>query len=478
MALVDPEHLPNILIIMADDLGPWALHCAETPELITPNIDRIAAEGTRFENCFCASPVCSPARATFLTRRIPSCHGVHDWLRGGNIATDQPQGWSGKDRPIEYLSGLTGFTDVLAVNGYLCGLSGKWHLGASHLPQKSHGYWCAYALGGGSYVNYHFFDNAPELKHSTQYVTDLFTDRALQFLQTHGNKKQPFCLSVHYTAPHSPWIESEQPPEIWSLYNESVFSSLPVVPPHPWQGWNPSQEERRRTIQGYFTTITAMDRAIGRILGTLDELNIADKTLVIFTSDNGFNVGHHGILGKGNGTYPLNMYEESVKVPFVARYPQKIPAGVVRKELISHYDFFPTLLDFLGLENPIQDQLPGKSFAPLLRGESGGHETVVVHDEYGPVRMIRDAHWKYIHRFPCGPHELYNLEEDPRETVNRIQDLSCREVVEQLREKLEQWFRMYALPERDGASLPVTGKGQIDAIGGNKNVRECFMPYK
>ena len=113
----DLDRRPNILIIMSDDQGPWAMGCAGTPELLTPTLDRLAAEGTRFSNFFCASPVCSPARASFLTGRIPSQHGVHDWIKSGNFDVEDGVTWCGRDRPIEYLQGLTGFTDVLAANG-------------------------------------------------------------------------------------------------------------------------------------------------------------------------------------------------------------------------------------------------------------------------------------------------------------------------------------------------------------------------
>lgn len=118
----------NVLIFMSDDQGPWAMNCAGTPELATPTLDKLASEGTRFENFFCASPVCSPARATFLTGGIPSQHGVLDWIKAGNIDVEDGVTWCGRDRPIEYLAGMTGFTDILAANGYVCGLSGKWHL--------------------------------------------------------------------------------------------------------------------------------------------------------------------------------------------------------------------------------------------------------------------------------------------------------------------------------------------------------------
>mgnify|MGYP005631704037 CR=1 FL=1 len=469
------QSLPNILIIMSDDQGPWAMGCAGTPELDTPTLDRLAAEGMRFDHCFCASPVCSPARASFLTGRVPSSHGVHDWIKSGNIDVEDGVTWCGGDRPIEYLAGLTAFTDILAANGYLCALSGKWHLGASATPQKSHSYWCAHSLGGDSYTDYFIFDDTPELAHQEQYVTDLFTDRAIDFLKGHAGDDQPFCLSVHYTAPHAPWREGEQPPEIWQSYADREFASLPVLPPHPWRGWNPTPEKRHETIQGYFTTITAMDAQIGRILDTLDELSLTEDTLVFFTSDNGYNMGHHGISGKGNGPSPMNMYEESVKVPFIARCPGRIPSGVLNTGLVSHYDFMPTILDYLGLDNPLADELPGGSFAESLRGGEMTDAPIVVCDEYGPVRMIREREWKYVHRYPDGPHELYCLGEDPSEASNLVDDPVHADTLTRLRSQLDEWFLRYADPSLDGADLPVTGKGQVDVVRPKGDGRTVFV---
>ena len=340
---------PNMLIIMTDDQGPWAMGCAGTPELDTPTLDRIAAEGMMFSSFFCASPVCSPARATFLTGRMPSAHGVHDWLKAGNIDVQDGVTWCGRDRPREYLAGVQCFTDHLAAAGYICGLSGKWHLGASATPQKSHEYWCAHSLGGDRYTGYFIFDDEPEMTRREEYVTDLFTDRALGFLDRYGTGDRPFCLSVHYTAPHAPWHREEQPEDIWAGYEKREFPSLPVLAPHPWNGWNPTPEQRRETIEGYFTTITAMDRNVARLLAKLDQLGIAGDTLLLFTSDNGYSLGHHGIHGKGNGTFPVNMYEEAVKVPFLARLPGTIPAGAVSDSLVSHYDILPTILEMAGV---------------------------------------------------------------------------------------------------------------------------------
>jgi choline-sulfatase len=467
---------PNILIFMSDDQGPWAMNCAGTPELETPNLNRLAEEGIRFENFFCASPVCSPARASFLTGRIPSQHGVHDWIKHGNMSDPAGRTWHGPETSIAYLDGLTAFSDILSRNGYTCGISGKWHLGASDVPQKSHDFWCVHSLGGDNYTDYWVFDNSEKMTHQTKYVTDYFSDRAIDYLEERNGSEQPFCLSVHYTAPHSPWRQNEQPADIWESYSDTDFS-LPVEPPHPWNGWDPTPEQRRQTIQGYYTTITAMDRSIGRVLDKLDELALSENTIVIFTSDNGYSMGHHGITGKGNGTFPLNMFEESVKVPFLARFPGQFPAGAVNTNLVSHYDFMPTLLDYLGLENPQADKLPGRSFAPILRGETLEHERdeVVICDEYGPNRMLRTTEWKYVHRYPEGPHELYHLTEDPGERKNLVDHQEHEAVKQAMRARLDTWFEQYAHSDLDGSRLVACqGSGQLNIVDAQGNGEGTF----
>ena len=161
-------------------------------------------------------------------------------------------------------------------------------------------------------------------------------------------------------------------------------------------------------LVGYFAAITAMDANIGRVLDRLEELGIADDTVVIFMSDNGHNCGHHGIWGKGNGTMSINMYDTSIKVPAIISYPGHIAENVVCDEMLSQYDILPTMLDCLGIPLEPDANLLGHSFAGLLRGDPDykPNETVYIYDEYGLVRMIRTKEWKYVHRYPKGPHEL------------------------------------------------------------------------
>ena len=466
---------PNVIVVLTDDQGAWAMGCAGNAEIRTPNLDRLAATGTRFENFFCTSPVCSPARASLLTGRIPSQHGVHDWIRAGNARDESDKG----GRLTEYLRGQIGYTDVLAEAGYVCGLSGKWHLGDSHHPQKGFTFWQTHAHGGGPYYHWPKI-RGEEVVVEPNYVTDAITDDALRFLDTQAETPEPFYLSAHYTAPHSPWGREHHPAEIFDAYHANCpFESVPNDPPHPWQTntapIGTDAAKRRENLSGYFAAITAMDANVGRILDWLEAHSLRDNTLVFFTSDNGMNMGHHGIWGKGNGTFPLNMYDTSVKVPAIASRPGHVPEGVVRDAMVSQYDFLPTLLDYLGLANPAGAELPGRSFAPLLRGQDhAGRENVVVYDEYGPVRMIRTREWKYVHRYPYGPHELYHLAEDPQEKTNLFGQDEHAGRVRELRARLEGWFLCYVEAMLDGTREPVTGLGQLGLAGTSANGEDNF----
>jgi len=446
------EHT-NVISILTDDQGIWAAGCYGNDEIRTPHIDRLAETGVRFDDFFCTSPVCSPSRATLLTGCIPSQHGVHDWIKGGNVPPD----------PAVYLEGQRTYTDVMAENGYVCGLSGKWHLGASQLAQHGFEHWFVHQKGGGPYNGAPMVRNG-QLVDEPGYVTDVITDDALAFLNKSAQAEEPFYLSVHYTAPHSPW--TGHPQELVDYYDGCPFESCPQEPRHPWSApFSDDHLGNRESLKGYFAAVTAMDANIGRILDRLEELGLRETTLVLFTSDNGFSCGHHGFWGKGNGTLPLNMYESSVKVPLIMSHPERLPEGTSCDGLASGYDFAPTLLDYLGLPG-LGDGHPGRSLLPILMGEEVAvRDSVVVYAEYGPTRMIRTAEWKYVHRYPYGPNELYNLASDPDERENLAGDSSYGARIRGMRQHMAEWFEEYVDPRIDGASLPVTGFGQYSRIG-------------
>ena len=460
---------PNIIFILSDDQGAWAMGCAGNDELDTPNLDRIAATGIRFENFFCASPVCSPARASILTGQIPSQHGVQDFLRKGNSTRLPADG-----EEIEYMSGRRSYVQTLAENGYSCGLSGKWHLGRSALPQLGFDYWNVHATGGGRYYRAPMIEDG-SFYEPDGYVTDVITDHALEFLDTQLDSDAPFSLNVHYTAPHAPWGREHHPADVFDKYHDDcAFDSVPEEPIHRSQldkepgaaTLGDTPENRRLALSGYFAAIEEMDRNIGRLLDWLEENGLRENTLVVFNADNGMNMGHHGIWGKGNGTYPPNMYDTAVKVPTLMSRPGHVPQDLVCDRLLSQYDFMPTLLGYIGLDADSDQPLPGRDFSPVLRGESmAGDTPVFVLDEYGPTRMIRTQRWKYVHRYPEGPNELYDLVNDPLETRNLVDEPAHAGRVSNLRSDLEAWYDTYVDPRMDGTRNNVTGRGQIGLAG-------------
>lgn len=485
---------PNILFVMADDMGYWSMGCAGNKEVQTPNLDRLAEEGMYFPEYFCTSPVCSPARASVLCGKMPSGHGVLDWISKGHInyedvasdlrkAHQDPRApweyaWSKQqlegDEAIRYMEGLRTYTDILAEHGYICGLAGKWHLGDAGCPQHGFSYWEPLAMGGDNYfypvvLRDGKFDM---LRHT--YITNYITDKALDFLRNRDTEK-PFYLSVHYTAPHSPWERNQHPEEFYDLYQDCPFVETPNVPPHKW-GHAYSQEERRKRLQGYYAAVTAMDSDIGKLVGYLKKEGLWDDTIVIFTADNGMSMGHHGIFGKGNGTFPLNMYDTAVRVPMIVTYPKGIRGGCVAKGLYSHYDLMPTIAGLMG-EAP-EEGCPGRSFQEIFQGEvPDGRDAVVVYDEYGPARMIRTEEYKYIHRYPYGENEFYDLKADPGEESNLAlsKDPAVLKTIAALRSRMEQWFVQYSDPDKDGTKQAVCGLGQIDLVGRAGEGREAFV---
>ncbi len=443
----------NIVVILTDDQGIWAAGCYGNREIRTPSIDRLAATGVRFESFFVATPVCSPSRATLLTGRIPSQHGVHDWIKGGNVGPEA----------IRYLEGELAYTELLARHGWTCGLSGKWHLGDSQIPQCGFTHWYAHQKGGGDYNAAPMVRNG-QLILERRYVTDAITEEALRLLDSYAADGIPFYLSVHYTAPHQPW--TGHPQDLVDSYRDCPFESCPQEPRHPdATGQADKHLGNRESLQGYFAAVTAMDAGVGRIIDALEAKGLRESTLLIFLSDNGFSCGHHGFWGKGNGTRPRNMYENSIRVPAIFSHPGRIPGARVEGAMVSAYDFMPTLLDYLDVPLPGDRNLAGTSFAPALRGrEIEGRDRVVVFDEYGPVRMIRTRDFKYVHRHPDGPHQLFDLRNDPDERHNLASDPEQQARIRELKAMLDDWFARYVMPARDGSGQDPFQSGQLKRV--------------
>lgn len=453
----DALRAPSFVVVVTDDQGAWA-RGRLMPELVTPVLDELGATGLELENFFCASPVCSPARASLLTGRMPSAHGVHDWLRSENSGVSSAG--------THYLAGLTTTPQVLADHGYACGHSGKWHLGDARVPAPGFTRWYAHRDGGGHYYG------APMVEEGQEgvepgYVTYAITEHAVGMLEELATGASPFYVQVNYTAPHTPWHEHEHPGELLDLYRDTDFPSVPRESRHPW--FRDDDRELRaaqdddpvRALRGYCAALSGVDRGVGELLAVLDRTGRREDTYVVFLSDNGFSCGHHGYWGKGNGTVPTNLWDPSIRVPFIINRP-----GVVQPRLddalTSATSLHPTILELAGIPVPPDGLAAGESFAARVTGTStdaGAVDGLVVYDEYGGSRMIRTRGHKLVVRH-SGPDELFDLAEDPEERENLVGIPAYAEVESDLRCRLRSWFDAHSTPELDAFAAPVLGYGQ------------------
>lgn len=454
---------PNILFIMSDDHASHAMSCYGSRINETPNLDRIAEGGMRFDNCFCTNSICTPSRATILTGTYSHVNGVttlapHSKLDGRQLT----------------------FPKLLREHGYQTAIIGKWHLGHGGIHDPTgFDYWNVLP-GQGLYHDPEMIEMG-ERKVIKGYVTDIITDLSLNWLRNRDPNK-PFLLMCHHKAPHRPWepdekhahmyedVEIPEPETFDDDYSHRARAASEArmridrdltlrdlkqeVPP----GLSPEEEKRwkyQRFIKDYLRCVASMDDNIGRLLDYLDEEGLTENTIVIYTSDQGFFLGDHGWFDK------RFMYEESLRMPFIIRYPREIEPGTVNKNMILNVDFPPTFLDYAGIEMP--EQMQGTSFRPLLNGEVPegwqtsmyyrywmhlAHHNVYAH--YG-VRTLR---YKLIYYYadalgqpgaiddPKEPEwELFDLEKDPYELNNVYSDPAYADVVKELKDELHHLQR-------------------------------------
>lgn len=430
---------PNVVFIMTDDHGAWANGVYGCKEIQTPHIDALARDGMLFTQAFAATPVCSPSRVTYFTGKLPYAHGVQDWI------IPKESFGPGSD-PV--LAEHESFPEVLARHGYHMGLSGKWHMGGDDRAQEGFSYWRTVPGGGGPYRDAEFVING-EARKLPGYKTDHVGDGAVEFLKMHQQTRpgDPFFLNLSFYAPHTPY--NYQPEEYRKPYEQATFSCFPRDEQHPQQNQNLASHHRNEeSMRAYAALITGLDANIGKLMRQLREMGESDNTLVIFTADQGWNAGHHGLWGKGNGTVPRNMYEESIRVPMIWRHPGRIAAGSRCDAMVSSYDFFPTLLDYLGLETTAHRDRVGQSYAPFLRGATpGGRDRLYF--EYCETRSLRTRTMKLVLRAKPWDSELYDLEADPGESRNVIGDERYASVRAALSRELEQYFRQRGAPALD-----------------------------
>lgn len=423
----------NLVFIMTDDHGPWATSATGCAEMRTPNIASLSRGGLTFSKAFACTPVCSPSRMTWMTGEIPSHHGVQDWL----IPDDS---FGPKSR--RFLDGHVAWSEVLGKNGYTLGLSGKWHMGHDDRPHAGFSYWATVPGGGGTYKDPALFKNGETIP-TNGYKTDIIGDCALEFLDRQKQSKQPFALYMPFYAPHTPYNYTLE--KYRDGYAGSKFSCFPRLPKHPWQ--NPGlagNHLNEESMRAYSALITGADANIGRVLDKLSQIGALEDTTVVFTADQGWSAGHHGVWGKGNGTIPFNMYDSAIGVPLVWSHPGRIKQGRIGT-MVSSYDFFPTLMEWLDLRVQPSPVRPGLSYANLLHGRKPGWQRDALCFEYCGVRAIRTNDWKYVARHD-GPEELYHLAADPNEERNLASELPHAASRESLSKRLAEWFREQRAP--------------------------------
>jgi len=476
----DKNVRPNIIFIMSDDHAAQAISAyggifdSLAP---TPNIDRLADEGMLMRNVFCTNGICGPSRAVILTGKYSHVNGYYK-NEGGGVFNNQQ--WT--------------FPEELQKNGYQTALFGKWHLGSE---PKGFDYYKYHEGNGqqGFYWNPVFNQNGVIVTEKG-YATNITTDFALQWLDEASAVNKPFCLILQYKAPHRNWEPDSMYVNLWDdvempypkTFNDDYKTreltagntemtmdyfnrkDMKQVPPPGLEGkelnnwytfgvrkgenWKldaaMSEEEARKWkyqtyIKDYLACVKSVDDNVGRVLKYLDEKGIAENTMVIYTSDQGFFLGEHGWFDK------RFMYEESLRMPFLVRYPKKIKPRSENTDVISNIDFAPTFLEAAGI--PVPSDVQGRSFLPNLTGKtpSDWRQSMYYHyyefpfwHHVQPHYGIRDQRYKLIHfYYNVDVWEFYDLQKDPDELNNQINNTEYSAVIEKMKAELKKLMIFY-----------------------------------
>ena len=439
---------PNIIFIMSDDHAAHAISAYGSRVNTTPNIDRLAREGMRLDNVFVTNSICTPSRAAILTGQYSHRNGVPVFNR--------------------FDSSRQTVARLLQAGGYHTGMIGKWHLGSDPAGFDR---W-EILPGQGAYMDPVLYTATGEKTYSGRYVTDVITDLALEFIRDRP-AGQPFFLMMHHKAPHRNWVPEEkyrkqfenrwipEPPTLWDSYATRTSAlhenrqrvaadlsrrDLKLEPPagltgadlQRWLSTMPDEVtveaggttvtlagealarwKYQRYMQDYLATVQSVDDSVGRVLGFLDSTGLSKNTLVIYTSDQGFFLGDHGMYDK------RFMYEECLRMPFLVRWPDGIKAGGVARAMALNVDFAPTFLEAAGV--PVPPDMQGRSLVPVLQGRTPADWRTSMYYRYyhDPGDHNTRAHYGVrttTHKLICfwksGEWELFDLVNDPGELHN------------------------------------------------------------
>jgi arylsulfatase A-like enzyme len=457
---------PNIIFIMSDDHSAHAIGAYGSRINKTPHLDRLAQEGALLNHCFCTNAICTPSRAAIMTGQYSHVNGVRGW---GNIDSR---------RPIQTQK-------LLQAAGYATAIVGKWHLGrGGNSNPQGFDYW-ELMPGQGRYEDPVFYTAKGERTYPG-YSTEVTTDLALNWLKEGRDKEKPFYLCLHHKAPHRNWVPSKKYEHLFEGEKiplpDDFFDSYEGRPAAEaarmrvardmtltdTKGAKPPEglSERERAewfyqvyIKDYLRVVQSVDDSVGQVLDYLDQSGLAQDTIVVYTSDQGFFLGEHGLFDK------RFMYEESLRMPFMVRYPRAIKAGRVVDGFLLNVDFAPTFLDYAGV--PIPAEMQGVSGRALWEGKappewqpSMYYRYWVNGDEHNTAAHygVRTATHKLIYYYckpldvhgatelnpPVSPYwELFDLRTDPMELKNIYNDPAQAEIVRSLKAELDRLQAKY-----------------------------------
>lgn len=400
--LADPASAaerPNIIVVMADDHAQWALGAYGLQQMHTPNIDWLAREGVLFENAMSPAPVCSPARASFHTGKMPSQHGVHDFLS------------ERAEFDADWLAGETLLSQRMQAAGYRTALLGKWHATTdSQPPQPGFDRWLSYDPYAAGWENQyvrsgtvHFSSDGVAVSY-TGVQAHFLTEEAIRFIDSPSDK--PFFISLNFTEPHAPF--GGLPERLVSRYRGIAADIVRAggASDMPDRGAaTTTPEDHPEQLAQYLAAVSLLDDQVGRLVDAMSGRGLLENTLLVYTSDHGLLVGQYGLYGKTNATAPPNFYEETIRIPMLIYGPaDAVRPRQTRAELVDLLDLHVTVLDYAtGGRTARTEYGPGRSMRPLLEGQRSTGWRSVQYAESAYARMASDGRWKLVRYYRPDP---------------------------------------------------------------------------
>lgn len=453
MAIGQPQSSrPNIIVVMGDDHAQWAMGAYGLEQIRTPSLDWIADRGVIFRNAMSPAPVCSPARASFHTGKMPSQHGVHDFL------SDSPE------FDHNWLAGERLLSERLKDEGYRTALLGKWHATTNSIPpQPGFDRWLSYDSATDGWQNQYLhsgtvnFSSDGDLMQHTGVQARFLTEEAIRFID--GPSSEPFFISLNFTEPHAPF--EGLPERLVSTYRNRANEIVRAGGSSNLQHRLPMMkipDDHTEQLAQYLAAISLIDDQVGRLLDALQGRDLLDNTLLIYTSDHGLLVGQYDLYGKTNATNPANFYEETIRIPLIVYGPEDLlKPNQSRQEFVDLLDLHATILDYAtrGRTHTSPDG-PGRSMRPLLQGNRTIDWRAVQFAERGYARMITDGRWKLVRYYQRDEEQppvdkWYDLVHPMRE--RRDSEAPRDALRDRLIAELEDFFQTYETPDHTGRDV-------------------------